>query len=355
MDRRKFIHTAGASVTIGLSGCSDAFSTDSSRDTPEEGGEKLFSKKIPDAIGTIPREISDNGGAFLTQIDWQWYLSHSDVDISLDGEADVGWSLRTSQETATNPPEHKILRTPVWGVFLGVSGPVRGIQQFQEVSGPAFEHLGVAESGLNESAGSVKKVATYGKPSVVTLSGDIDVQAFVDATDSFVESQGSHGFVTFEGVDGGPSDTGGLRLGVRDDVVVFSTGRGNQAISEGDFEAVLAAHGGEGESTAEIDSVSQVSQKVSAPPVLVGELAGGSFPVEGTNYSNRGIDELPDLGSIVHGFRTDGTAGEVNVVMAGGESGSLTEDELANVFGGGEAEYEYSVDSAVAMASAVWE
>jgi len=290
-------------------------------------------------------------------MDWKWYTANYDSEVSFGAEADAAWSLRVGQETFENPPESEILWTPVYGMVYLVTGVLSSLSQYNDVSQVALEDLGGdQETGeFVESMRSIEEVTLYRDPSIVQLTGDIDAEAYASAAGDFVEADTAHGFTIFNGVDGGPADTGELRFAVKDGVAIFSAGRGEDAVGDEAFRTVLATYENSNDSLGVADSIQSGSEALNAAPVLVGELAGGEAPTDGTAYDGRAINTLPSADTVLYGLETDGTTAEAQVVMSGFAESPPSEDSLMGAYSGGGAEYEYSVDGDVAMASAVWE
>jgi hypothetical protein len=362
MQRRRFIEAGVLGATTAIAGCGSIAGGgngdgDGNGNGNGNGGSEGSAPDVVSPLGDVPSGFADGSGVFLTRMNWEWYTGNYKSEISFGAEADAAWSLRVGQETFENPPENEILWTPVYGMVYMVTGVLSSLSQYSDVSQVALEDLGGdQESGeFVESMRSIDEVSLYREPSIVQLTGDIDAEAYASAAGDFVEADTAHGFTIFNGVDGEPTDTGGLRFAVKDGVAIFSAGRGEDAVGDEAFRAVLATYANSEDSLGVVDSVQSGSDALDAAPVLVGELAGGEAPTDGTAYDGRALNTLPSADTVLYGFETDGATAEAQVVMSGFADSGPSEDALMDAYSGGEAEYEYSTDGDVAMASAVWE
>jgi hypothetical protein len=322
--------------------------------TPESDDGQA-SSVLPRGLGTLPEEIVDNSGAFAVGLDWPWYGEMSKTDITIDGESDVGWSIQANQQTASNPPANPILRTPVYGVFFGAVATSQAVVQYSSLADPIFEQMGYPSGAdtFDPSTNRVEEVLVFGRPGIVVASGDIEPSRLVEGTDDFAAEGAEYGYDVYEGVPGEPTNTGGLGIGFNADSIVLSTGQGENAINEAAFSSVLEVQSNGEVGIGGTQPMIELGGEIESAPVVVGEFGGRSFPVnESTGYSERGIERLPEVANIVHGFDTDGEAARAQTAFYDG--GELDEGELAEAFDAVSGDYSYDVEADVATVEATW-
>jgi len=385
MRRRRYLQTIAATLTGGLTGCSDLgvrsdgsrtdtptqTETDTPTDTPTPTPRNeprvaevsLYTNLLPEPHLRGTEKTSDftSENAVFTRIDWEWYLQMRRTVPKFGPTADENWSFLPVDGNFNRVPSADIFKTPVYNVLFTVGAVDNQMRNFENLNDTLRAQLGPsAGTDEAEAAPEIDEVMISYDPVTIYFIG-IDTDAVRDALKDNVPVE----------------EVSDVNIGIDTYFSVFpedESKESNRVIFVSDqYERSVVAYMAENAPprqyapitgrlekneqiapASELESMQWCLDELMDAPVVTGEVNGGTPRFDGSPHENRQIGAIEPYDTLMHAMDVSEVAGTVQAVVSSVDGTAPEEAALREAFAEDSGQYSTTYHPNVSSITATW-